>query len=253
MNTWMAYYRRRRPRGRRGVAAIIGTILILLMTIVIFSILFAFKFYTPPAPPVVNFLIHSGGSNPVWGDPTDVPPSGGYSLMNTSQIIVTSASPINIPLSSIQFTFICNNESTGGPETILVTGSLAAMTWFPGASGSPPANAPSLGYCATFHAGGFGGGAFGTLYNRLGIFVPIAPGVTVLAVGDTFILYIHQGCYPLDYAGGGHGVCDNDDYHGAPPWCFTNPGACTIDLTYEGSPSTLLVSIPVYSMAPPQS
>lgn len=246
----MTRYRRRH---RRGVAPIIGTILILLMTIVVFSVLFSFKFTTPPAPPSVTFLIHSGGSNPVWGDPTDVPPSGGYSLMNTSQIIIASSSPTNIPLADIQFTFVCNNESTGGNESILVQGSLASMTWFPGTSGSPPANAPKLGWCANFHAGGFGGGAFGTLYNRLGLFVPIAKGVTVLAAGDTFLLYIHQGCYPLDYSGGGRGVCDNDDYHGAPPWCFTDPGACTIYLTYTGSPTTLLIQIPVYSMAPPQA
>lgn len=248
----MINHRWRRPAGRRGVAPIIGTILILLITIVAFTILFSFRFITPPAPPAVNLLIHSGGSNPVWGDPTDVPPSGGYALMNTSQIVIVSSSPTNIPLSSIQFTFICNNESSGGNESVLVQGNLQAMTWFPGSSGSPPANAPKLGWCASFHAGGYGGGAFGTLYNRLGIFVPISASVTVLAAGDTFILYIHNGCYPLDYSSG-HALCDQDDYHGAPPWCFTDPGACTIFLTYLGSPDTLLAQIPVYSMAPPPS
>ncbi|MGI0130044.1 MAG: type IV pilin N-terminal domain-containing protein [Thermoplasmata archaeon] len=243
----MNFSGRRRHRGRRAVAPIIGTILILLMTIVVFSILFSFRFYTPPSPPSVNFLIHSGGSNPVWGDPTDEK-AGTYSLMNTSQIIVSAASPTNIPLSSIQFTFQCNNESTGGNITTLLQGTLESMTWFPGATGNPPAGAPTLGWCASFHAGGFGGGAFGTLYNRLGMFVPISETVTVLASGDTFFLYIHNGCYPID-----SGHCDKDDYHGAPPWCFTSPGACTIFLTYLGSPDTLLAQIPVNSLAPPQS
>jgi hypothetical protein len=236
------------------------------MTIVVFTVLFSFKFVTPPAPPNVNFLIHSGGSNPVWGDGTDCDPCGGanpvYSLLNTTQIIIASASPINIPLSSIEFTFICDNASKGGNITVLVQGSLADMTWFPGQSGTAPPDAPQLGWCANFHAGGYGGGAFGTAYNRLGIFIPIsASGDNVLQAGDTFLLYIHNGGYPLDYNGGA-GDCagavtvpclDGDDYHGAPPWCFTNPGACTIYLTYTGSPNVQLADIPVYSLAPPQA
>lgn len=255
----MSRYRWRRRRGSRGVAPIIATILILAITIVVFTILFSFRFYTPPAPPSVTFLIHSGGSNPVWGDPTDEQ-AGSYALMNTTEIIVASASPINIPLSQVEFTFICNNESSGGNETVLVHGTLQDMTWFPGLSGNPPANAPTLGWCASFHAGGYGGGAFGTAYNRLGLFVPISALNITLQAGDTFILYIHNGGYPLDYDGGGDCInggaapcLDGDDYHGAPPWCFTNPGACTIYLTYTGIPSTILAEIPVYSLAPPVS
>lgn len=260
MNTWMSSVRWRRGRGRRGVAPIIGTILMLAMTMVVFTILFSFHFYTPPASPQVTFVIRSGGSNPVWGDGTDTPPGGGYSLLNTTAIIVASASPINIPLDEIQFTFLCNNASSGGNESILVQGTLASMTWYPGQSGTAPADAPKLGWCASFHAGGYGGGAFGTAYNRLGVFVPISDANVTLQAGDTFLLYIHNGGYPLDY-GGGAGDCiggvakvpclDGDDYHGAPPWCFTDPGACTIILTYLGSPTTQLVSIPVYSLAPP--
>jgi len=250
-----------RRRARRGVAPIIGQILMLAITIVVFTILFSFHFYTPPSPPSVTFVIKSGGSNPVWGDPTDTPTSGGYSLMNTTAVIVASTSPLNIQLSLVEFTFICNNESTGGNETILVQGTLADMSWFPGLSTTAPANAPQLGWCASFHAGGYGGGSFGTAYNRLGIFVPISSSNTTLQVGDTFLLYIHNGGYPLDYAGG-RGDCvgatsvpclDGDDYHGAPPWCFTNPSACTIYLTYLGNPVTQLAEIPVYSLAPPST
>jgi flagellin-like protein len=260
MNTWMTSrgWRRR----RRGVAPIIGTILMLAITIVVFTILFSFKFYTPPAPPSVNFVIKSGGSNPVWGDPTDTPTGGGYSLMNTTAIIVSSVSPSTLQLDDVEFTFICNNESVGGNESILVQGTLADMTWFPGETSSAPADAPKLGWCASFHAGGYGGGAFGTAYNRLGIFVPLSAENVTLQAGDTFLLYIHNGGYPLDY-GGGRGDCanggtakpclDGDDYHGAPPWCFTNPGSCTIYLTYLGSPQSLLAEIPVYSLAPPSA
>lgn len=244
-----------RHRRRRGVAPIIAQILLLAMTIVIFSILFTFHFNTPPAPPSVTFLIKSGGSNPVWGDPTDEQ-AGSYSLLNTTQIIIAATSPSNIPLSSINFAFICNNESVGGNETILVQGSLSAMTWFPGDTSEPAANAPKIGWCASFHAAGFGGGSNSVYYNRLGLFVPLAPGQSVLTTGDTFILYIHNGGYPLDYTDcpGTESQClDPDDYHGAPPWCFTSQTACTIVLTYTGSPTTVLATIPVYTLAPPQA
>jgi flagellin-like protein len=262
----MATRRWRRQNRGRAIAPIIATILLLAMTVIAAALLFSFKFYTPPSTPAVTIVIHSGGSNPVWGDGTDTPhtcssPGTCYSLMNTSQIIIASASPTNVPLDLIDFTFICDNTSVGGNRTILVQGTLASMTWFPGSTTSPPAGAPDLGWCASFHAGGFGG-SDDTLYNRLGLFVPIAPGYTVLTAGDTFILYIHNGGYPLDYDGGSHDCTaentvapcfDADDYHGAPPWCFTNPGACTIYLSYVGSPSSLIATIPVYSLAPPPS
>jgi hypothetical protein len=49
---------------------------------------------------------------------------------------------------------------------------------------------------------------------------------------------------------GGNPVLDNDDYHGAPPWCFLTPSACTIYITYTGDPQTTLAEIPVYELAP---
>ncbi len=245
-----------RRRRSRGVANIIAQILLLAITIVIFSILFTFHFNPAPTAPYVNFIIKSGGSNPVWGDPTDEE-TGEYSLLNTTQIIISATSPTNLLLSDIEFTFECDNQTaTGSDITYLVQGSLAAMTWFPGDTSEPAANAPTIGYCATFDAAGFGGGSNSVYYNRLGMFVPIAPGQTSLTVGDTFILYIHNGGYPLDYTDcGRYGLTspcfDPDDYHGAPPWCFTSQTACTIILSYTGTPATTLVTIPVYTLAPP--
>lgn len=279
----------RRAR-QRGVAEILGAILLVALTVTAGVLLWTFHFYTPPSPPTVNFVVRSGGSNPVWGDPTDCQPqgkwiyptttwsgtkinqwnngflsqcaypatSGNYSLLNTTQIIFQAHTPADIPLNEIEMTFICNG-------TVLLNGTFASMTWFPGSSSSPAPNAPTLGYCGTFDAGGYGGGAFSTYYNRLGLFVPIRAGVSVLESGDTFILYIHNGGYPLDYACttnwivGYYGLCgtvthgpifDFDDYHGVPPWCFSQPGQCTIYLTYNGNPSTLLATIPVYTLVP---
>jgi flagellin-like protein len=314
--------RRWRLHRRQGIAEIIGVILLVALTITAGVILWSFHISTPPAPPTVGFVIRSGGSNPVWGDPTDCQPwgftmasyaggmsasqarawvgnyydgpntktwygqcgdgndgavTGNFSSLNTSQIIISTHSPSYIPLSEIDLTFVCNNASTTGGRTILINGSLASMVWFPGSTSQPAADAPYLGYCGNFNAGGFNGGAFGTLYNRLGLFVPLNQGVDGLENGDTFILYIHNGGWPIDFEcvanlGGiyfsdetpqngclqqSHGnplgvpQLDYDDYHGAPPWCFTSLGACTIYLTYTGSPSATLATIPVYSLAPP--
>ncbi len=302
MNTPMNRPRRWRRGSRRAVSEIIGAVLLVGLTLTAGIILWSFRIYTPPAPPQVSFHLGSGGSNPVWGDPTDCQPQGNwtyplaasldsswtnlwfqqcsstvtgdFSPMNTSQITVQSSSPSNIPLNLVNITFVCNGALapapyTVGGTTVLVQGTLASMVWFPGSTSSPAPNAPHLGYCGGFHAGGFGGGAFGTYYNRLALFVPISQGVSVLQSGDTFLLYIHNGGWPLDYAcvtsgqpwGFDPSICPNgviggplldvDDYHGAPPWCFTNPAACTIYVTYTGTPSTLLATIPVYSLAPP--
>ena len=277
-------------RSRRGVSEIIAVILLIALTLVAGAILWSFRISPSPTAPSVNFVVHSGGSNPVWGDPTDCQPkgswvypltgstninnwnngfynecaypatSGNYSLLNTSELVVSAVSAPNILLTDINLTFICNG-------TVLIQGTLASMTWFPGSSFAPAPNAPYLGYCGTFNAGGYGGGAFGTLYNRLGIFVPITNNSTTLESGDTFILYIHNGGYPQDYActtnwiAYYYGLCqygvtggpifDFDDYHGAPPWCFTSPHPCTFDLSYTGTPGSLLASIPVSDLAPP--
>jgi flagellin-like protein len=258
--------RRWRRSDRRAVSPIIGTILLLAITIVAGVILWSFRIYTPPASPQVTFLIRSGGSNPVWGDPTD-DDGGAYSLMNTTQVIVATHTPADIPLDEIDLTFICDNTSSGGNRTVLLTGTLANMTWIPGvsggSSGTAPVGSPTLGWCASLKVAGYGGGAVSTAYNRLMIFDPISANQTnLLANGDTLILYIHKGGFPLDwndYSGdceGGilkHPCLDGDDYHGAPPWCFTTQGACTIYLTYTGNPTTLLATIPVYTLAPPTS
>ncbi len=260
----MRRIRRWRRSGRRAVSPIIGTILLLAITIVAGTLLWTFRFITPAAAPQVSFLIRSGGSNPVWGDGTDCSPCSGsdaqYSFMNTTQVIIASHTPADISLSDIVLTFVCSNASSGGPTTVLLTGTLANMTWIPGetgSSGSAPAGSPLLGYCATLKVGGYGG-SDDTAYNRLCLFVPIDANQTALLEnGDTFILYIHKGGFPLDYnnrcSGGSSGdpCLDGDDYHGAPPWCFTTPGACTIYLTYVGNPTETLATIPVYSLAPP--
>ncbi|MGP8073329.1 MAG: archaellin/type IV pilin N-terminal domain-containing protein [Thermoplasmata archaeon] len=308
------HWRRRRLR---AVSEIIATILLLAITIVAGTILWTFHVYTPPPPPTVAFDIPGGGSNPVWGDPTDCQPlgswtyplaasldnqwgqawwneceyfsedeyptPGNFSSLNTTQIIFTQISNNHMALSDLNFTFVCNGNYAPAPyttttTTVLLTGTLSQMTWFPGLSGEAPAG-PYLGYCGGFDMGAEAGVAYGSLFTRLGIFDPLSNATNYLVNGDAFIVYIHNGGYPLDYAcieASGHyaqpwandnAICpssgtypngitggpllDVDDYHGAPPWCFEDPLACTIDISYTGAPNTLLLSIPVYDLTPP--
>jgi flagellin-like protein len=178
-------------------------------------------------------------------------PPGDFSGMNTTQFIVSSHTPSALSLSNVGLLFLCNG-------TAFVNGSLASMTWYPGSSTGPAPNAPHLGKCGTF----IPSGSFSTLYNRFGIFVPLNENTSILQDGDTFVMYVHTSSpFDPDTAGGnvnqgtgrdcGPGP-DCDDYHGAPPWCFTVPvtptTGCTLDFYYIGTPSSLLFSIPLYNI-----
>lgn len=264
-----------RRRRRRGVSNIIAAIFLVAITIVAGTTLWELSLKFPAETTLVTYVAHAGLKVPAWGDPTDCvpvgypitptstwnaternaysedctenPPIGNFSPMNATEITFTSVTPSNLALVDIQFEFLCHNNSNG--TTVLVSGSLAAMTWFPGATTSPAPNAPHLGWCATFDAAGFGGGAFGTLYNRLGLFVPIQTNVNVLQPGDTFILYVHTPNSIYDPSCARTGYQDCDDYHGAPPWCFTVPNACEIKMLATVGSGQLLADIQIYSIS----
>jgi len=155
---------------------------------------------------------------------------------------------------------------------VMLSGSLASMIWFPGVTTQAAPNAPHLGYCGNFDAGNWSGvpdllPANGALYNRFGMFEPLSQNFSQLANGDTFVVYLHEGGWPITYlcvavdaglysswdcpSGLAHTPqLDFDDYHGAPPWCFLSPTACVIYLTYTGTPATVLAEIPVNTLAP---
>jgi flagellin-like protein len=271
---------------RRGVSTIISAVLLVVITVVLVGVLYAIRLPLPNAPPTIGYSVDSNQRLPAWGDPTDCYPNlpylpsyylgngsgdprwntymnawendcengdtGHYNQMNVSQIVITQVSRI-IPLASVQFAFVCTNTTPTYISNDLVKGSLAAMSWFPGETESNlSASAPKLASCATFNASNYGGGANGVYYNRLGFFEPLNQNGDVLQPGDAIIIYIHtansifEAPSPIEPQSTWN-TPDVDDYHGGPPWCFTVPGACTIELTDTASvPAALIAAIPLY-------
>ena len=153
--------------GRTGIVEIIGAILPIVLTIIADVILGGFRLKLPPSPPSVSFVARSGGSNPVWGDPTDCQPhgtwtysasqaqgsawanawgnqcevpytSGSFSPMNTTQFVISSTSPSDLPLDEIHFEFVGYNSSSTGGTTVLASGSLASMMRYSGSKSHRP-------------------------------------------------------------------------------------------------------------------
>ena len=233
----------RRRSNRRAVSPILATVFLVALTLTAGILIWTLQLHPTPALPMVYYQAEGGITYPVWGDPTDLNATTGlYSNMNASIISITKVTE-PVPLKAVQFTFVCHNDTPTPVTTLLVSGSLAAMSWFPGSSQTIPTNAPTLGYCATFNANGLG--AFSTFYNRLGFYEPLTLGASLLEAGDAFILYLHT---PRSVLEGNHP--DVDDYHGAPPWCFVRADACTIYLTdTQTSASVVLAKIPVIQLA----
>ena len=226
-----------RRRRRRGVSEIIATVLLVAITIIAGTILWTFRVYTPPQPPTVAFDIPGGGqpagatrptANPSGAGPircprasttsgvrpggtsartsvkTNTPPPGKLLLVEHDRDRLHPGQFARFLLSDLNFTFTCNGKDAPAPyttqnTTVLLQGTLAQMTWFPGLSGSAPAG-PYLGYCGGFDMGDEAGVAFGSLFTRLGVFEPLTNATQYLVNGDLFIVYIHNGGYPLDYA-----------------------------------------------------
>ena len=282
-------FRRRRSARYRGVSEAISTVLLLAITVAILILVYMIRFPLSPAPPNVSYQAVTGGTRPVWGDPTDCRPNlpfntnyylgngtgnrtdlaryntymnawwsdceygdnGTYNLMNVTLIEMVDVSQ-PIPLADVEFQFVCTNTTPRYVQTTLVEGPLSNMEWVPGSSQNLSSGAPTLGKCATYDASGAGGGANSVYYNRLGYFDPVDYNRTELAPGQTIIIYVHtpdsvlEAPNPIEPTSSWN-VSDGDDYHGAPPWCFTVVGACQINLIdTQWTPGILLTSIPLY-------
>jgi hypothetical protein len=260
--------------------------MLVLITIVLMVLVYLIRFPLPNPPPTIAWSSVNDQKFPAWGDPTDCYPNlphnwqywlgngtgnttdrnrwntymaawttdcdtvynGTYNLMNATQIFITQVSQ-PIPLADIEFKFICTN-TTPAETTILVQGQLDDMEWVPGGSQNLSANAPTLGTCINYDPRG--SGANSVYYNRLGFFDPLNTQTPELLPGMSLVLYVHtansilEAPNPLEPQST-WGVADADDYHGAPIWCFTNPGSCTIELIDTAwSYPVVIMSVPVF-------
>lgn len=266
----------------------IGSILLVAITVVLVLLVYLIKFPLTPAPPSVSYEAVTGGSRPVWGDPTDCYPStlahdpdpydptyylgpgksttlyndymnawwadceygdiGVYNLMNVTAIqIIDVSAPI--PLADIAFQFVCTNTTPKYVQTYLVNGVLADMEWVPGSGQNLSADSPLINKCATYTPNP--AGANTVYYNRLGYFDPVDYAQTDLSPGQTIIIYVHTADSVLEAPNpieprDTWNISDTDDYHGAPSWCFTVPGACEVNLVdTQWKPGVILATIPL--------
>jgi hypothetical protein len=121
--------------------------------------------------------------------------------------------------------------------TSLVNGTLAAMEVVPGTGASPSSNSPKLGHCGTWSPSSYGTTA--TYFNRLMYFQQVTTGLKILENGDQLVVYVHAA----DFKDTSKNYPD-DDYHGAPPWCFASASSCSIVITYTANPPALVATIP---------
>lgn len=263
--------------------------LTVLITVLLVVAIYMIKFPLKPSPPTVLYQAVTDTKRPVWGDPTDCYPilpynpsyylangtgnttdenryntymnawwndceygdNGTYNMMNVTLIEITQVST-PIPLSDVEFQFVCTNTTPKYVSTVLVEGMLSAMEWEPGQSQNLSSTAPTLGKCATFDASG--DGANSVYYNRMGYFDPINFNVQVLSPGQTMVVYVHtpdsvlEAPNPIEPVSTWN-ISDGDDYHGAPEWCFTVPNSCMVNLLdTQWTPAVLLVSVPLYQL-----
>lgn len=271
-------------RGRlRGVSEILATVLLVGITIAAMCIVYLIRLPLNGPPPTITWSAVNGVKFPAWGDPTDCYPilpyswpyylgngsgsprwdvymnawnvecedhdNGTYNLMNTTEVLINSVSQ-PIPLSGVEVEFVCYNGST---TSYLVKGWLGDMEWVPYAgSQNLSANAPLLGTCGTYDPRG--SGANSVYYNRLGFFNPLQHNISALMPGMSLVLYIHlpdsiiEAPNPIEPESA-WGVADADDYHGAPLWCFTVPGSCSVELIdTDWSYPVVMLNIPVYML-----
>ena len=225
----------RRARRRFAVTPILASVLLVGITVAAGVVLWTFRVNPTSSGVQVEYIAQGDQTEPAWGDPTDCSNTSIYANCDSLPaffLIFTAHTPSNILLTQLDFDLRCNKSS-------LLNGTFQAMEVVPGSGSNPGSGAPALGKCGAWKPSSGGTGA--TYFNRLAYFQQINTNAKVLHDGDIFVVYEHALVNFCDRSN----KCPDDDYHGAPPWCFTVVGACYIDLTYTGTPSSVIATIPL--------
>jgi len=245
--------RTRRRRNHRGVSNLIGVILLVAMTVILASVLFAFKPPVPQAVSSVYYTIQTGTTAPTWGDTTDcanIKDPASCAQQPAVDIVFTTQSPGTMPVADLEFVFICNG-------TVYFDSTLPNMLYIPTTNHAANFNCVSPGgnclqTCGSYDPAKVFG--YSIPFSRLGFFWQLTPGATYLSDGDSIVMYVHSTTAPHDV---GSTKPDTDDYHGMPAWCFAvppnpnPPSNCEIKLLYLGQPQSTVVDIPVSELAAP--
>lgn len=228
---------RRRPR--RAITTTLATILLLAITLVGGALLWLFRPGLPSEPTEIDYQVLTGEVAPQWGDGSDCHTVNGAESCLTLpaiDIVITGFSPNYIPLNALHFYFFCNGS-------IYLSSVFADMRIVPGSTQAISGNAPQLQTCGTYvppHAA----------FNRLAYFEQIQPGDVFLVQGDELIVTAHSFMPPNCPNAGGN-PCD-DDFHGAPAWCYTVVDACSIVVYWSptsGDLSSTLLRIPLFGLS----
>jgi flagellin-like protein len=237
----MHHSRLRRRRDHRAVSSVIAVVILVAITVVLVGVLATFRFNFPTQAPKVWYVAEGNESEEAWGDPTDCSNTSIYASCDPLPAVflsVTSFTPSYIPLNQLKLIFICNG-------TELMNGTLTALSIVPGSGSNPGSGAPVLKNCGTW-SWGSGLGTSGTFFNRLLYYQQKTPGVPGIEDGDILVVYSHPRLDFTDRSGN----FPDDDYHGAPLWCFTVENACTLYLDYTSGTSTSLVfSISLFQLS----
>ena len=202
-----------------------GTIFLVAITMTLAATLYAFRPPLPAQPLWLSYQAVGGGSEPVWGDGSDCKNVNGVQTCLTLGVIkITFTNPPPVKTDQLLFLFYCNG-------TIYLAATLAEMAWVPGSSGTVGGMGPQLQHCGSYTPPA-------AAWNRLAFFYQIVPGSTTLRPGDSLYLFAHTFTAFKD-----------DDFHGAPEWCYWIPGACTLQVVYTGYPASLAMSLPLYGLS----
>ncbi|HEV2520286.1 MAG TPA: archaellin/type IV pilin N-terminal domain-containing protein [Thermoplasmata archaeon] len=239
---------RRRARTHSGVSGIIATILLVAITIVAVVVLAVFRPSLNQPPPRIDYLVKGGLSEQAWGDPTDCSNTTKFAHCNALPaifVLINGYSPSYLALAHLNLIFVCNG-------TNLIDTTLLNLEVIPGSGASPPSGSPTIGNCGTW-VWGSGHGSSGTFFNRLLYYQQFSAGAPGMAQGDVLVIYAHPPHDFQDYSGSSScnaTACTDDDFHGAPLWCFNVVGACNVSLTYSsGATNDLVMSFSLYGLS----
>jgi hypothetical protein len=229
---------RHRTGHSRGVTPILATILLVGLTVVTATVLYAFQPRYPGVPLQVTYY---EGYNEVpitvYGEDNgpgsnQCPAPAHICTMNGSTVTVTTIESSHpIPYSQIQVVFLCAgiNVLSGFLSSIMdPTNNTGQGNSINDAPSCPtPANPPTC----------INKPAVGVALIRLVYFVPLSAKETTLTPGDTFYLYGFSCHVNVDSTAG-------DDAYGPPSICATI-GKCNLIVYVNGEVSGPLLSIPI--------